>query len=201
MENYQKAYKFDFVFDTQAVFRQMLDALSNPGTIKNIKKQSITFQHNQGVLAALGCTVLDNEKVMYVDDNQELKELLHDLTICHHGTLDQADYIFVSSELEYEILREIIKNAKKGTYVNPHESATIFILCQSILGVENAVMEGPGIKNKLFIGLDIYVKNIIAIREEENMEYPLGIDLFFVSKEGELMGIPRLCKVNEQEET
>ena len=29
----QKAYEFDFVYDTQAAFRLLLEALSNPGRI------------------------------------------------------------------------------------------------------------------------------------------------------------------------
>ena len=43
----------------------------------------------------------------------------------------------------------------------------------------------------------LYIKNLIRIRQEIRMEYPLGIELFLVTPQGDLMCVPRLCRMAE----
>ena len=33
------AYQFDFVYDGQKIFRELLNAMANPGTVKNISNE------------------------------------------------------------------------------------------------------------------------------------------------------------------
>lgn len=200
MENYKKAYEFDFVHDTQKVFREMLGALSNPGTIRNIAEQVEKFGREEGALAILGCAVLDNEEQMYVEKNPRLAEMIHDLTLSCESSLEEADYVFLSSEMNYASIQEILKNAKRGTYEDPQESATIFIYCNNFEGEEAMVLSGPGIKGVKRIMTSRYIKNILHIRQQLKIEYPLGVDLFFVTAQGELMGMPRLCRMDDKEE-
>lgn len=195
MENIRLSYEFDFVHDTQKVFRHMLQAISNPGTFRDLGEEASRFQSICAPLVVLGCTVLDNEKKMYVERNQKLDTILHDLTLCNKGEVGNADYVFLSSMMNYGSMKKLFANVKNGTYADPQDSATIFILCDTMEGEERVILKGPGIKEELKLGLDIYVKRIIELRQEQQMEYPLGIDLFFVSKEGKLMGIPRLCRI------
>lgn len=190
----QLAYQFDFVHDGQKVFRELLHAMANPGTVKSITAQAEKFKEAYAPLTALGCTLLDNEELMYVEKNPRLAAELHDLTLCKEGALEQADYIFLSSQMNYGSMEEIMKNAKKGTYKDPQDSAAILILCDEIRGNINMSLEGPGIKGTKLLGVQQYVKTILEIRQSLRTEYPLGIDLVFVTPKGELMGIPRLCK-------
>ena len=199
MENYVKAYAFDFIHDTQKVFREMLSALANPGTIGSITDEVKKFDRKEGALAILGCVVLDNEKSMYVEKNPRLEEIIHDLTLCREESLENADYIFLSSEMNYASIEEIFKNVKWGTYADPQESATIFIFCNSMEGTEPVVLSGPGVDGVKMIKTNSYIKNILEIRQKLKIEYPLGIDLFLLTEDGKIMGIPRLCKMDEKE--
>lgn len=196
-EKIKLAYQFDFVHDGQKVFRQLLDAVANPGEKKNISVQTGKFNEDFASLLALGCTLLDNEEKMYVEKNPKLSAEMRSLTLCQETDLDKADYIFLSSELNYGSMEEILKNAKHGSYADPQQSATIILLCQSIGGKEKMTLSGPGIKDKKTILVYGYIKKVIELRNRLNIEYPLGVDLVFADNAGEIMGIPRLVKIEE----
>lgn len=196
----QLAYQFDFVFDTGKVFREVLSALSNPGTVRSIREQSDKFENTYPGLMALGCTLLDNEEKMYVEKNPVLSSELHSLTLCHEGNLDEADYVFLSSEMNYGSLEEILKNVRHGTYADPQQSAMVFLQCASIEGTEEMCLEGPGIKDSLGVQVYPYIKKVIALRDSLHIEYPLGTDLVFTDSEGNIMGIPRLCRLSRNYE-
>lgn len=192
----QLAYQFDFVHDGQKVFRELLSAMSNPGTVRSIVPQTAKFREVYAPLTALGCTLLDNEEIMYVEKNPGLASELHDLTLCREGALEEADYIFLSSQMNYGSLEEIMKNVKKGTYEDPQDSATLFILCDGICG-ETAMTVKVGIDGELTLHVQQYVKSILSIRQSLQTEYPLGTDIVFATPEGKLMCMPRLCKISE----
>ncbi|MDD2979736.1 MAG: phosphonate C-P lyase system protein PhnH [Hespellia sp.] len=192
------AYEFDFVHDGQKVFRELLDAMANPGTIRKITQQSQKFDGSYTSLMALGCTLLDNEETMYVEKNPNLSSELHSLTLAHESDLCEADYVFLSSEMNYGSMSQILKNVKQGTYADPHSSATIFLLCECVEGTEEMTLRGPGIKDSLTIFVRPYIKKVIELRDHLHVEYPLGVDLVFADETGNVMGVPRLCKVTEE---
>lgn len=196
-QEFKRTYAFDMVHDAQKVFRELLDALSNPGQKKNIGSLAEKFPRPTGALAAVGCTLLDQEEKMYVEKNAELAELLRALTFACPDSLQEADYLFLSSELNYASVKEIMKNAKKGTYADPHTGATLIFFCQSLYGTEEMTLEGPGINGTLTLPASLYLKNLLKIRQELETEYPLGLDFYCVTEEGELMGFPRLVKLLE----
>ncbi len=198
-ENIKAAYEFDFVHDAQAVFRKLLDVVANPGEIKNIRKESGKFKKGYSPLLALGCTLLDNEEKMYIEKNPKLSAELHSLTLAKEAGLDEADYVFLSSEMNYGSVEEILKNVKHGTYADPQLSATLLVFCKSIAGEEKLILKGPGIKGTKMIQVFPYIKKVIQLRENMNMEYPLGVDLIFTDEMGNLLGIPRLIRIKEEE--
>lgn len=194
------AYQFDFVYDGQKVFRELLSAMANPGTVPCIGREAEKFQEQYASLLALGCTLLDNEEKMYVEKNPNLAAELHNLTLCREAELDKADYIFLSSELNYGSLEEVLRNVKHGTYSDPQQSATVILLCESIMGMESLSLCGPGVNGTKTIQVYPYIKKVIALRNQLQIEYPLGVDLIFTDRKGNLLAIPRLTKIAEQEE-
>ena len=194
-QEFKLTYTFDMVHDTQKVFRELLNAMANPGKKRSIEAQAARFPGEFGALAAIGCTLLDQEERMYVEKNPRLSELLRTLTFAHPESLQEADYLFLSSELNYASVREIMKHAKKGTYADPQTSATLIFLCESLNGDTHVTLEGPGIDGSLTLETTLYLKNLLGIRQELETEYPLGLDFFCVTEDGELMGFPRLTRL------
>ena len=54
-------HQFDEVFDTQAVFRKLLEAMSNPARTVSVAEQKEKLFGDYRALLALGMTLLDNE--------------------------------------------------------------------------------------------------------------------------------------------
>ena len=189
------AYEFDLVFDGQKVFRELLHVLANPGTIGSIRNQAGKFAGSHQALMALGGTLLDNEETMYVEKNPVLSADLHSLTLCHETDLDKADYIFLSSEMNYGSMEQILKHIKHGTYADPQQSATVFLQCTELAGRASMTLEGPGIKDRLTVHVCPYIKKVTALRQSMQIEYPLGVDLVFADLTGNMMGVPRLCRL------
>lgn len=195
-EEIRSVYQFDFVHDAQKVFRELLSAMANPGQIREIKKQAEKFTGDYAALLALGCTLLDNEEKMYVEKNPGLSSELHNLTLCKEAALDQADYVFLSSEMNYGSMEQILKNVRHGTYADPQESATIFLLCGQVEGEETMTLKGPGVKGERKLPVCPYIKKVIRLRNNLEIEYPLGVDLVFADRSGNLIGVPRLIKLD-----
>lgn len=201
MENKIKmAYDFDFVHDSQKVFRAVLNALSNPGRVYDINAQTKKFKDDFGALSAVGATFLDNEVSMYVEKNPKLELQMHHLTLCRPVKYCNADYIFLSSEMNYGSIREMMKNCKKGTYADPQQSATFIVLCDHFNEETEVTLSGPGVKDEMTVAVRKYIRNILLARQVMEIEYPLGIDLVFVSKDGQVQAYPRLCKMRDAEE-
>lgn len=190
----QSVYAFDFVFDSQSVFRSLLQAMANPGRIESIRREAETFTEDYGTLLALGCTLLDNEEKMFVEKNPILAESLHNLTLCREGVLEVADYVFLSSEMNDGSLAAVFDKVKHGTYADPQCSATLLVYCESVAGTDVMVLSGPGIDGTLTVGVSPYVKKTIALRDAAQMEYPLGVEVVFCDASGAIMAVPRLVK-------
>ncbi|WP_326907930.1 phosphonate C-P lyase system protein PhnH [Sedimentibacter sp. MB31-C6] len=190
----QNSITFDYVHDCQETFRLMLHAISNPGEIVNIKNHSDKLKDDFSHMLLLAVTLLDKETSYCVLDNEELDKLIAQLTYAYYKD-ENADYIFVSEKYSYEKMIDILIKSSPGTLVNPHANTTL-IICDDMLGNPISLcLEGPGIKDSKTIEVSDYIKQWISTRDLMEYEYPLGVDLFFITKEGELLSIPRKVKM------
>jgi len=167
MSTLLRKHDFDEVFDGQKVFRLILEAMSYPMAVVNIKEYADKLYGGYPALMAVALTLLDNEVSFCVCEDDELADEIASLTLSKKEEPEDADFIFVLSPGD---LRNAIENAKCGTLADPHKSATIII-------------QNDGSSQLL--------KDAILLRDEQNYEYPQGIDLLFISEGGELYGICR----------
>lgn len=195
LQTMRSVYEFDFVHDGQKVFRALLEAMANPGRICDISSEAHHFAGDQCVLLALGCTLLDNEEKMYVEKNRHLAEELHSLTLSRETSLEEADFVFLSSELNMGTLEQAFSHAKHGSYADPHTSATVILFTPEIEGETVLTLSGPGIDSERSLFTNAYVKNVVECMNKLAIEYPLGIDLIFCDAKGQLLAVPRLIKV------
>lgn len=184
-----KKHNFDTVFDSQRVFRLILDAMSSPTKIVNIKEYADKLFGDCPVFMAAAMTLLDNEVSFHVCGDYALSDEIASLTLAKQENLESADFIFVN----INDISGVIENAKRGTLVDPHKSATVIILNDNTSEC-SLTLFGPGIDGQKEIQTSGAVKDLIALRDVQNYEYPQGIDLIFISSEGELFAIPRLTK-------
>jgi alpha-D-ribose 1-methylphosphonate 5-triphosphate synthase subunit PhnH len=183
-----KKHSFDAVYDSQKVYRLILEAMSNPGHIVNIQEYADKLYGGYPTFLAVAMTLLDNEVSFHVCGNHPFADEIASLTLAKKVDIENADFIFTSNP---NVIECAIENAKYGTLTDPHKSATVIIQND---GKPNCrlTLSGPGINGQIEVATTQIAKDAVAIRDAQNYEYPQGIDLLFISGAGELLAIPRL---------
>ena len=196
--------QFDFVHDSQQTFKTIMMALAFPGTIRRLKPISLSFSKLEMAYILLPLlTLLDLETSFYVVCREkELQDAVTRYieinTNSQPQSLPQADFILCLNPS----LNGRFPELKKGTLTQPNKGSTVFYLLDSLAGSPNArAMElsltGPGIKNVQTVyvaGLD---PGELKQWGQYKSDYPMGIDIFLVSRSGDIIGIPRSVKIEK----
>jgi alpha-D-ribose 1-methylphosphonate 5-triphosphate synthase subunit PhnH len=193
----------DVVHDTQEVFRTILHCMSRPGTIKSIFEVSEQgggreVCPNSIFLSAM--TLLDAEVRFHVvgENAGSIEKLFSAYTLSKVTDLHEADYIFIMQDAQQQFVRDVFTKAKKGTLMNPQQSATIIIETESLANEQHLVLEGPGIANKENVEITTSEYWMIA-RAEVNKEYPLGVDMILIDSKSNVMCLPRTTIIHNRE--
>ncbi len=181
---------FDVIFDSQRIFRSLLDAMANPGRIITLPEIGIKTPAANRYPLLLLMTLLDHEVSFSVLDNGALvTECLKTNTGSKESRLEDSDFILVYGGSSHGLIR----GARVGTLEYPDDSATVIYDIDSIGDDGGDVLfelSGPGIADKRMIGASgieqTEIEDVLAMRD-----YPLGLDLIFSDKAGRIMCIPR----------
>ena len=190
---------YDMVFDAQAHFRLLLDAMARPGSIRVLDDVAIVPPQGLHRVSALVGFALLNKDVTFhvVSDGSEVADYLMVNTASSVVSADEADFIFVKGHLR----TPAILAAKVGSLRYPEEGATVIVEVEKISDVafEGGValtLSGPGVldtKTIYVAGLDVA---ILADFVSQNMEFPMGIDMILTDGEDALSCVPRTAKLN-----
>ena len=186
-----KKHSFDPVFDSQKVFRLILEATSNPTRVVHIKESADKLFGSCPAFLAVAMTLLDNETSFSVRGDDSLPDEIASLTLARREKTESADFLFVCDPDDLKI---VIETAKCGTLADPHKSATIIIQNDGEPSCR-LTLSGPGIDGQATVRVSQMVKDTIVLRSAQSYEYPQGVDLIFVSGARELFAIPRLVRV------
>ena len=195
--------EFDHVHHLQKAYRKLVDCISYPGTINSLKgisdilNLSIPCNNSAMVLALM---LLDTEVSFHITGSsfEKVSKYISQLTYSRIVSVEKADYIFVLQELDKFQLDETIKQCKTGDLINPHASATLIVETRGITSENMYVFRGPGIREERFAAIYLDEDNTswIESRKQKNCEYPLGIDIFFMDQEHNLLALPRTTMVD-----
>ncbi|MDR1070625.1 MAG: phosphonate C-P lyase system protein PhnH [Gracilibacteraceae bacterium] len=189
-----KKHSFDAVFDSQRVFRLILEAVSNPARTVGIGEYAAKLSGVRPAMLAVAMTLLDNEVSFNTCGNDALSGEIASLTLAKKGEIETADFVFVS---HLDDIKDAIENMKCGTLSDPHRSATAIIRNEGVPSVPMKV-SGPGIEGRVTVHVTRTAVYAAALRDGQNYEYPCGIDMFFLSDNGELLAIPRLTRMEAE---
>ena len=186
-----KKHSFDMVFDSQKVFRLILEACAHPTKMVSIREGSDRLFGDNPAMLALAMTLLDNEVSFNTCEDRLLSHEISCLTHARSASIAEADFIFIS---RIDDLGAAIENARCGTLENPHESATIIIrdTRDKDTPLSELTFSGPGIDTKANVKVSRTIHEALMLRDEQNYEYPQGIDLLFITEKDDLLAIPRL---------
>lgn len=185
-----KKHNFNEVFDSQSIFRKILEAMSNPARVVNIKQYAEKLFGKNPYLLALSMTLLDNEVSFSTYGNCALSDDIITLTLSKSDQISSADFIFVSNLRD---LMDAVRHAKYGTLADPHKSATVIVQNDGDAFCE-MTLYGPGIDDKITVCVSEFVRTALEMRDYQYYEYPQGIDFLFVTGSGDLSAIPRTVR-------
>jgi alpha-D-ribose 1-methylphosphonate 5-triphosphate synthase subunit PhnH len=209
-------HSFDMVHGAQEVFRILLEALANPGRILKLRPLEEQFVA-QGRWLAPALTLLDTETGFFWDGDRQTGEEMRFLTGAPQVPLEEADFVFLPSldggPLESAAVEaaRILSTVKQGTYMDPHDSALLFIAAGERYtdnaagpaeGPQNgpvsgqAALRGPGIPPA---GRRIDLLPAEAAwcraRDGRGFEYPRGVELIFLRQDGSLLALTRKTEI------
>lgn len=188
--------KLDYVHDLQSVYRKILDALSRPGLIADLSGELSLVDPglgSNGAFVLLALTLLDGDVAFAVSTGTDgsLARSLSRLTLAAQADIPHADFVFIDAGTS---VSEAISAAREGTLLDPHLGATIIVMADSITENGSYLLSGPGIRDEARLGIT-GAEGWLEARAEKNREYPLGVDLYFVTSEGAFAALPRTTRV------
>lgn len=173
----------------QQVYRELLDAFSRPGSIKNINAYALDREAYQAVLA----TLLDGEATL-ADTTQQLSEVDWSLLQAKSKAAEHAQFILVNGQQAPSL------NPLLGSLESPEFGATI---CIQVFDFEKNIdsialtLSGPGID----VQQDLCINGLhlawLQQREQWNCNFPLGVD-FILASPTEIVALPRTTKIQLQ---
>lgn len=196
-----KEILYDEVFDAQAHYRLLLDAMARPGKVNFLPTLELTPPagiHQASVLVAFALLNADTCFAVVGHDPISVGEYLLLNTSARSVTTAEADFVFVQGR---RATAEDLSNLKPGSLSYPEESATLVVDVDEISSepVPDALileLRGPGVdgRRKIYIrGLD---PSILYALEEQNLEFPLGIDAIFTDAGQRFFCIPRSSRMS-----
>lgn len=205
---------FDTIHDAQTVFRKLLDALARPGKIQSIADavgRILAPAPFSSALLACAFVLLDQEVKFAVvaPATAEIADYLRWQTFSSASIWDAADYLFVDDDLSTAGIGQLMEKVKRGTLIEPHTSATLFITVaelesvpepgQLVPGTDHDVvvleLTGPGVNGSTTCVVRGLSTAWLEERSLANAEYPLGVDMVLATRRGDLLGLPRTTVV------
>ncbi|EMS81672.1 phosphonate C-P lyase system protein PhnH [Desulfotignum phosphitoxidans] len=169
------------VFDSQAVFRQLLNATAYPGTISG---PGITLACPDRIhpgTGALLLTLLDFETPFWTDlvpDSPEVRWLkFHTGAPVTFDPFEAAFSLITDTSLSIDLNR-----FNPGTVIAPDRSTTLVIQTNSMTEGNQLRLTGPGIPKQTGLSFTGIAPDFWGHRTLINQSFPVGIDMIFVHK-------------------
>lgn len=210
----------DKVHDVQSVFRKMVSAHSFPGRIMHFETEMSGIDGDLSlpphmILPAL--VLLDAETGFAVisEESASRDKLVSRLTYARSVPVPEADFILVLKGEEQAMTA--IELAREGTFENPQLGATLILETDFLwsddldnevstdevnekTGVPEWILSGPGIKAERCLWIPDS-RCWVDLRNERNREFPLGVDIILVDREGRLAALPRTTRMHGRMES
>jgi len=168
----------------QAVFRSLMDAMSRPGKVIELKDVLNGDTVHRAVLATLvggEVSLCDYHDLLQQDDWPLLQ--------ASQTHADAADYILCDGSQEAEI------QPKLGTLSSPDFAATLIMLVDTIgEGEHQLKLQGPGVNGVVNTRLKGFHNSWYEKRDSWNSAFPLGVDMIIVDTK-RVMALPRTTQV------
>ncbi|MGM0461575.1 MAG: phosphonate C-P lyase system protein PhnH [Fibrobacterota bacterium] len=183
------------LYQTQAVFRVLLDSAAAPGKFFTAPR----YDEGNGLILDICDTLLDHEVTFSVVGTEVNEDFIQDvilLTGAVYVEACDADYVIVVGGDSDGAL----ENVRRGTLEYPETGATVIYSTQDLCtptGIDFTV-SGPGIKTPFIASVHGVARAELTLIRDINQGYPRGIDTIFCDGTA-VVTLPRTTKIEFQE--
>lgn len=181
----------DTVAETQAVFRDVMQALARPATPRAFRPRLRPPRPLKVEVAAIALALADQDTPIWLDEPLSREAAVIDYLRFQTGALittERQDAVF-ALVVEPAALPDLGSFAI-GTSAYPDRSCTIIAAVRGFSGKEGWLARGPGIENRLRFKADGLAPGFIDQWERNRQRFPQGVDLLLAA-EGLIAGLPR----------
>ncbi len=189
----------DAVLEAQAVFRALLDALSRPASIQEVRGLERAPASLSPVAAALAATLLDADTPVWLGPTLANQPAVKSWIAFHTGAPlvanpGEAHFAFCADPAQMPTF----DNFAQGTQEYPDRSTTIILQMASLTGGEQFFLEGPGMENRALFAPTPMPKHFREQWLANGTRFPRGVDLVFAGP-GAIAAMPRTTRLLARE--
>lgn len=184
------------IFDAQATFRKIQDALARPGIVQTLDRHGLGAANGLPLAAtAILLTLADYATPVFLPGGSD-HPAAHWLAF-HTGARttaipEEAQFAFLPLGVEKPLLRDF----PIGEDCYPDRSATVLVECIDFMSSAEVRLKGPGILESHDIAPSGLRPSFWQEVQTNAARFPLGVDLFLIADD-EVIGLPRTCRVME----
>lgn len=182
----------DPVQQSQQVFRRVLTALSEPGTVQNLP-ESETPEGTHPAAYQICLALLDAETPLWIAPSLKTDALVSALRFhCGCRLVDepgQAEFVLTTPDFDGDLTI-----FAQGSHEYPDQSATLIIQVESLDDAGNWTLRGPGIESERKVGISSLDPRWPAMLTDNRSRFPCGVDFLFTAGTA-LMGLSRTTQV------
>ena len=189
----------DAVFNSQEVFRALMDAMASPGRVIEIGNLAVAPSPISSVAASVAATLFDHDATVWCDKSITGSVAAIGWLKFHTG-LELASN---PSDAQFALIGDLntmpsLESFAKGTSEYPDRSTTIILQLDGFNGSEELTLSGPGIKDTQGFAPSQLPKMFVDQWAANRGAFPRGIDLVLAGK-GALAALPRTTRISKKE--
>jgi alpha-D-ribose 1-methylphosphonate 5-triphosphate synthase subunit PhnH len=181
--------------DNHRCFRLLLQAMSRPGTLFQLPAANIPAR--SPLLRLLDALIDQQCSCCLIDSDPGWEAQLQQQTGCSFCPVNQADFLLALGGTS----RGGLQQAKRGRRDFPDQNATIIYQVDKLAAgtAQSGIqLRGPGINGSIHPCIEGLAETELQQLKSVNLEFPLGIDAFFLDRTGQLIGLPRSTRIGAQ---
>lgn len=186
------------VFDAQAVFRAVMDAMARPGTVQPVAALTQPPAPLSATAGAVALTLCDHDTPLWLDAGLQLSAAKSWLAF-HSGaplaaTAADAHFALVANPANLIAL----ENFAQGTQEYPDRSTTLILQVESLTAGTPLRLEGPGIETSATIAPTPLPRHFVEQWKQNGARFPRGIDVILAAP-GAVACLPRTTRIKTME--
>lgn len=183
------------VFEAQATFKAVMDAMARPGSCQPVDTSTIDANGVNSTVAALILTLCDVDTSVWLTPNLD-PDALGAWIEFHTG----AQFCKRSAEAQFAICDSStdmppLNSFMQGTQNYPDRSTTLIVQCQSLLDGPDVVLSGSGISGEKKLTLPAVPDVFIEVWQANRALFPRGVDVIFAGVDS-VMCLPRSARMH-----